>query len=295
MADSWSKVEASFRTYLLVHRKGEATANSYIRSVRLYAKWCGDPVAASDDTVALYISELRHALENNTVAYRLSCLRAFYKFCIEKKLRKDDPTAGMSIKIHKLLPRHPLSSAELAALLDACRNQRDRVMITVTYSCGLRIAELIGLRADDIDLVRGEIIVRGKGGNERLLTPGQDAIKPLAAFLSSPRGVLWWTKNGTPMTVKRAQLNMEHIAKRAGVRAHWHKLRVTFSNDVLDAGVPIEELQIMLGHARLDTTRYYAGHTIRGRAMQSMRRLNLASRLPTDQQNVTRLRRQGTG
>lgn len=232
---------------------------------------------ASSEAVSRYLESCLDTVSHNTAALRLSGIRAFYEFCRKTGIRDDDPTLDLSIRWENLEPRPPHSDDELGVLLGGCRNDRDRTMITVAYACGLRVAEVVGLRDKDIFEERGEIIVKGKGGRERRLWPEQGVFDALRPYMG--RGGLWWTKDGKPLSVKRAQRNMEEIARRAGVHAHWHRLRTTFANRALEAGIPLEDLQRLMGHSSAETTRHYAGAYINRRALTGMRNLNLVGRL----------------
>lgn len=284
MEPAWGQLEALYRAYLLTNSRSRSTASSYIYNVRLFARWCtGNGICATSptaDDVRLYISELQDELAANTVPLRLSCLRAFFAFCKDRGLCTANPTEGLSVKRQRLLPRRPFTTSEVCRLLDACTSDRDRAMITVTFAAGLRVSELIGLRSSDVDLHEGTIRVRGKGGKERLLTPGLTALKALLPFLGGARGILWWTERRTPVTVERAKVNMARLGQRAGIpSAHWHRLRTTFANEALASGVLLEDLQVLMGHSHISTTSHYAGHTINRRALEHMRRLNLGDKL----------------
>lgn len=285
MESAWQDTEERYRAYLLTHGRGLNTARSYIPTARRFFCWCEKreiwAAEATSSAVAIYLSELRLRLHDglgrptNTVALTLSHLRAWFEFCRDDKLRSDDPTEGMSIKWRDLLPRRPLTGDELSTILAACHTPRDRVMIQLTYDCGLRVAEVVSIREEDIDFVGGVIRIHGKGSRDRPVSPSPETLDELTAFLGRPSGVLWWTHDSRPLTVKRAQNNMDNIARRAGVRAHWHLLRTTFANHALEQGVRLEVLQEMMGHSQITTTRHYAGWSIKRQAIEQMRGLHL--------------------
>lgn len=289
MESGWPETEESFRTYLLTHgrRHGRSltTAKTYLRNVRYFADWCWtrklSPRSASEEDVALYFALLRQHRDTNTVPLRLSAVRAFYGFCRKKGWRPDDPTEDISVPWQDLLPRPPLPDNELRLLLGACRSDRDRTMVSVGYDCGLRVGEVIGMNDRDIDFQGGVIRVHGKGRRDRIVMPSTCTMEMLKAFVGQPDGILWWKKDGKPMEVKRAQRNMENIAKRAGVRAHWHRLRTTFANTAFKEEIRIEIVQEMMGHSQISTTRQYMGWSIKSQAMESMRALHAMERLLT--------------
>jgi integrase/recombinase XerD len=272
-------MEAAFRAYLLTHRCVHTTAASYVRNVRYFAHWCEareiQITQASREAVAIYITELLDSsLAHNTVPLRLSCIRAFYKFCRVQAWRIDDPTQDQSVKWEDPPPKIPYDKEDVRALLEGCRTPRDRAMILLAYDCGLRVSEVLGIRAPHIDTKRQVIFVKGKGSKYRWIPVSAETIESLQSLMGLPNGILWWTKRG-PLSVKCAQNYMVRIARRAGVTgAHWHRLRTTFANECLDAGVDIEDLQDLMGHAQVSTTIRYGKHTIHKRAHEALRRLN---------------------
>jgi integrase/recombinase XerD len=172
MGGGWAH-ETSFSDFLLATRRAPTTARSYVAYARLYRDWCyareTDPVTAPTAAVSAYVAYMLGRLAHNSVPLRLAALRAFYAYCRASGLRCDDPTEGLSVGWQRLEPRAPLQDADLAQLLDGCRNQRDRAMITVAVSCGLRVGELAAMRAEHVNLDKGVLLVKGKGGVERWL------------------------------------------------------------------------------------------------------------------------------
>lgn len=281
MDQPWASTEAGFRAYLVTHRRSESTAKTYAGNARLFSRWCDDHETSifevSSQEVDLYLADVRRRRAPNIAPLRLTCIRAFYEYCRYARLRDDDPTKGQSLRWQEPLPKIPLEREELCRLMEACRSERDRAMIFIGYSCGLRVSEVVGLQAHDIDFRRKLLTIHGKGGTHKSVPTDDDVLSALRPFVA--RGPLWWTKDGGPMSVKRAQRNMEAIAKRAGVPTHWHQLRTTFANDALDAGVPIEELRVLMRHKNIETTIHYAGHRINERAFDHGHNLHLGRRL----------------
>lgn len=286
-----------FRAYLLTTGHTPATTKSYIASIRLFYKWCAghetDPLYARASDVDGYLAYLLDRVEagtlaHNTVPLRLAHLRTFYKFCIRQHWRRSNPAEDQRIKWLDVPPRTPLRADEIKLLLEACRNARDRLMIILAYDCGLRVAEVVGIHASHIHFEEGAIFVQGKGGKIRWVIPSPSVMAALKSFVDLTGDHLWLTRDGRPLSVKRAQRNMETIAGRAGIHVHWHKLRTTFANDCLAKGIRLEHLQEMMGHADLKTTRHYAGHTIRNQALMVMRQLHLAESLdiPTENEEI---------
>lgn len=277
----WPQVEDQYRAHLLTTGKRPATCKTYLSNVRRFAHWCAlresDIATIEPYIISLYLVDILDQLDHNTAALRLSCIRSFYKFCRARQWRSDDPTLDLSIKWEDKPPRQPYAHEEIAALLNACTNPRDRAMILLAYDCGLRVSEVVSIREPDVKVEQGVIYLHGKGGKLGWCVPSPRALAAILPFLGKSDGVLWWTRDGRPLTVKAAQKNLGYIAKRAGIRrAHWHKLRTTFANDAIRAGVPLEDLQVLMRHADIKTTRHYAGAALDMRALRVARQLNLA-------------------
>lgn len=277
MAETWAETEATYASYLLTTGHSDQTTRSYVANLRIFARFCAlraiDPATAGRPVLEAYVTAEFTRISRNTVALRLACLRAFYGFCRDRLGRQDDPTRGLIVKREETAPRPPYTEADIAALLAACRNARDRAMIIVALECGLRVSELVGLRAGDVDLARGLMLVRGKGAKQRWVGLGPRPSAALRPFLCGSGGVLWRMKDGWPLTVRRAKRNMGEIARRAGVRAHWHRFRTTFAHRFIDATRDADALQTILGHVSADTTRRYTAFHAQERALDAMRRL----------------------
>lgn len=279
----WSDCAPLFHNYLITRGRRQSTVKTYLANVRLFAKFCEEReaslVGAPTYLLEAWIATSLQNVAHNTVALRLTCLRAFYEFCRYRHYRDDDPTVGLEVRWEEPEPRRPLSHDELDQLIAACRNPRDRMMITLAYDCGLRVHEVVGITQEQIDFEKGMIFFRGKGGRIGWTFPSSDVLEQLRPFCENPDGLLWVTKDGRPLTVKRAQRNMEEIAKRAGLHIHWHQLRTSFANAAIEGGVLIEDLRVLMRHRDIKTTQHYAGYTIQKRAQIAMRKLNLGSRL----------------
>jgi site-specific recombinase XerD len=281
---AWETTEQHFRNHLLSTGHARQTVRAYVYYLNLFALWCVehevDPISAETPAVSAYLGAILDRISQQSVALRLSVIKAFYKMLRALDWRQDDPARDLSIKQPKPEPRKPFSTEDLHALLSACRNARDKAMITLAYALGLRVGEIVALQADNVDLNRSLLLVKGKGSRERWLPLDKQMtaiLRPLATG-----GPLWLTRDGQAMSVKRAQRNMEEIARRAGVHAHWHRLRTTFANDALASGIEIQDLQVLMGHAQMDTTIHYAGAHIHRHAFESLRQLHLAHRLTSE-------------
>jgi site-specific recombinase XerD len=267
---SWAPPEA-FSRHLLTSGHSPSTVRTSLAILRLFGQWCLErevsPAEAPREAIERYLGDSLGRVSRNTVALRLSVLRSFFAF-----LDGDDRrTHGLRVKAEKLAPRLPFAREELDRLLGACRNDRDRAMVLVAARLGLRVSEVVAIRAEDVRLDVGLLLVRGKGSKQRWLPLDAELVAMLSPFVRS--GAIWRMKSGRAMSTKRAQRNMEEIARRAGVRAHWHRLRTTFANQMIEAGIPIETLRVLMGHESSSTTERYAAFTVQKTALDRLRRV----------------------
>lgn len=262
-----------FSSHLITSGHSESTAKAYVANLRIWERWCRahetDFLEAEQLAVQAYLEEQLGRLARNTVALRLSGLHAFYV-----SIGRREVTDGLRIKREKIAPRKPFQESELDVLLDACRNERDRAMITVGMECGLRVSEVVGLRKNDINLLDGTLLVRGKGAKQRWVILSPRARNALTPFVVGSTGVIWFTKDGNAMKVQRAKRNMWEIEQRAGIHAHWHRLRTTFASRFLQKLHDLDSLQTLMGHEDANTTRRYAAYGAQERALEQMRRFS---------------------
>ena len=254
--------------------KSHDTALSYWYNVGIFKDWCRRrevcPEQATTDTIRAYLIDEQRRLGKNTLALRLSCLRAWFKY-----LKADpDPTDDVSWGREEIAPRAPFSETDFEKMKRACTMKRDRDMITVAYRCALRVAEVVGLRTWDIDLRRGFMVIRGKGSKQRNVAIDPKVRAVIQRYMGRTDGVLWMTTKGTPVSVERAKRQMAEIAKRAGVKAHWHRLRTSYACEALDAGMPVTVLKEILGHAHISTTERYGRWATQRKVHDQMRRFS---------------------
>lgn len=261
--------KSPFYYYLLTSGRSARTAETYDRNHGIYERWCFaheiSPETAYTEAVQRYLAEELGRISRNTVSLRLYGIKAFYEFIGHPEISKD-----IHLKREKLAPKAPMESDSLDTLLGACRNDR-KAMITVAAECGLRISEVVSIRAQDVDIEGRALLVHGKGAKERWVVLTDRAAIALMPFLATG-DVLWLTRYGMPVTAKRAGRNMWEIEKRAQVKAHYHRLRTTFAHRYLTCMHDIDSLQTIMGHADTNTTRAYAAYGAQQRALDQMRR-----------------------
>jgi len=220
---------------------------------------------------------LTHLLQRNrksSVGRKLSAVKVFFRFLLRRERISRDPTADMATpKKEQQLPVH-LTVDDMFRLLDAPPKDtpaglRDRALLEVTYSCGVRVSELIGLDWSDVDGSLELVRVRGKGGKERLVPIGKTALAALGAYRERlpelcPRRLrdehaVFLNRRGTRLTTRSVARLLDHYVVRSGIatKASPHALRHSFATHLLNAGADLRAIQELLGHASLSTTQKY--------------------------------------
>lgn len=160
--------------------------------------------------------------------------------------------------------KETLTDEELETLRDICENKRDLAVIDLLASTGMRIGELVRLDITDVDLHERECVVAGKGNKQRPVYFDARAKLHLSEYLESRNDsnhALFVSLDSTAkrVTVGGMELRLRKLGKKAGIsRVHPHKLRRTMATHAIDKGMPIEQVQKLLGHAKIDTTMCYA-------------------------------------
>lgn len=238
--------------------------------------------AAGQDDLRAYLDSLAAAgLSARTAARRLSALRQFHLFLFREKHRTDDPTAELDRpKLGRRLPR-VLSVAEVAALIEAAaaapppEGLRDAALVELLYGSGLRASEVITLPRAAFRAGTEALLVRGKGGKERMVPLGPRARAAVAAMLVAeaarkrpPSRWLFPARSAAGhLTRQTLGLIVKRAALAAGIdpsRVSPHVLRHAFATHLLDGGADLRVLQTLLGHADIATTEIYT-HVSQGR------------------------------
>jgi integrase/recombinase XerD len=240
-----------------------------------------------EDIVDFLSSLYKEKLDSRSVARYLVSLRSFFKFAMIEELVKVDPTENLeSPKIRQGLPTY-LRVDEVDRVLAAPDTStpvglRDRAMLEVLYSSGLRVSELLNLRMSDVDTRIGCVRCVGKGNKERLVPIGRKAIAAVEQYLtvsrpqfvrpSSPpphNQVLFLTRRGRRLSRITIWKMMHEYGVKLGLRGRLtpHKLRHSFATHLLERGADLRSVQLMLGHADISTTQIYT-HVVEERLKQ---------------------------
>ena len=239
-----------------------------------------------DDLVDFLASLYLQKLESKTVARHLVTLRNFFRHAQLQEMVSDDPTAQLeSPKIRRSLPGY-LRLEEVEKLLDlpdqkTALGLRDRAMLEVLYSTGLRVSELTSLRVADLDTKVGCVRCIGKGDKERIVPVGRKALGIVERYLRDGRPELVKAGRGPAgsyLFVNRRGARISRVGvwkilsaygRKAGLRVHLtpHMLRHSFATHLLERGADLRSVQLMLGHSDISTTQIYT-HVVEERLKQ---------------------------
>ena len=219
------------------------------------------PGAATAEAVAAYVQSLRPVVSARTQARRLSCLRGFFRFLAREGVRADDPTALLDApRLPRPLPRY-LSESEVDALLVAATARPVALAaLEILYATGMRISELLALPRAALAGTAPALVIRGKGGRERLVPLSDAARRAAAALESEGRWLFPGRDSAHPLTRQAFGLALKQVALEAGLdpaRVHPHALRHSFASHMLARGADLRSLQLLLGHASVTTTQIY--------------------------------------
>lgn len=288
-------VERAVQDYLshLSVERGLAdnTLRSYRRDLRrylefLHARELTEPSAISENDIAAFLGSLRtgdtdHAsLGTASAARTIVAVRGLHRFLLREQIVPTDVTAA--IKPPRPASRLPkaLPLSDIESILDAAGApgttlaSRDRSLLEVLYGTGARISEAVGLDLDDLDLEESTVLLRGKGGKQRIVPLGSYARQSLLDYLAASRPALVSAKTNTPavflnarggrLSRQSAWTVLTRAAQRAGVAADVspHTLRHSFATHLLDGGADVRVVQELLGHASVTTTQIYTLVTV---------------------------------
>ena len=244
---------------------GEATRRAYRHDIEEFGSWLtrrGKKVPEVDVRVlAEYTTELGRArprkLAPATIARKLSAIRSFLRFTLGPT---HVPDVSFGPRRTRRLPDTP-KPAEVEAALgeldgDGPLALRNRALVELVYSAGLRSAEAVGLDLADVDFDREQLHVHGKGGKERIVPLGEEAAHSVARYLHEARPVLArGAENALFLSARGKRLDTSTLRR---VFAHPHRLRHAFATHMLEGGADLRTIQDLLGHSSLSTTQLYS-------------------------------------
>ncbi len=255
------------------------TLDAYQQDLKLFALWLAKKdQMLKDATPALILEYLAFKVDQKSAsrsnARLLSTLKQFYRFQLRSGQRADNPTALIEApKLNRHLP-DSLSESDCEKLLNSPDSQteyglRDRCMLELMYSSGLRVSELVSLELSQVNHNLGLIRLTGKGNKERVIPVGEEALYWVKKYIKESRPVLYKEQRPTDAlflssraTAITRQAFWQHIKKYltiAGLKDSYspHSLRHAFATHLLNHGADLRTVQMLLGHSDLSTTQIY--------------------------------------
>jgi len=264
----------AFLSHLHVERRMSShTLDAYRRDLGALQDWAdqhvGIDIAAlqTEQLRAFIASEHKRKLAPKTLQRRLSACRSFYQWLLKHGRIASNPAAVIRApKAPRKLPQ-VLDADEAVRLVEVATDGplglRDRALLELFYSSGLRLSELCALRWRDLDLDDGLVTVLGKGSKQRAVPVGSHARSALSAWKSELTAAndapIFPGRGGQPITSRAVQLRLRLLAQQQGLfkRVHPHLLRHSFASHLLESSGDLRGVQELLGHADIATTQIY--------------------------------------
>ena len=256
--------QAAIDRFLASPSLAESTRKAYGVDLRGFADWLERRGTNVEDVdvraLADYAAELgraRHGLAPATIARKLAAVRSFLRFTLGPTRV---PDASLGPRRPQRLPEAP-KRAEVEAIVDALDAEgalalRNRALVELVYSAGLRSAEAVGLDLADVDFEQELVRVRGKGGKERVVPLGEEASQLVARYLRDARPELARGANDALFLSTRGRRLDTSTLRR--LVPHPHRLRHSFATHLLEGGADLRTIQELLGHSSLSTTQVYS-------------------------------------
>jgi integrase/recombinase XerC len=257
-------------------RLSDLTRKHYRRDLHTLRNWCDTSGISRWEELdgehirAFSSNRYRLGLAPRSIQRNLSAIRSFYRYLLREKHVTRNPAVAVSApKGGKRLPEN-LDADRMARLLDIKGNgpivSRDRAMLELLYSSGLRLQELTGLNLGDVDAADATVRVTGKGNKERVVPVGSKALESLAAWhrersalAAVDEKALFVSNRGSRIKPRSVQSRLEYWGRKQGIdtRVYPHLLRHSFATHLLESSHDLRGVQELLGHANISTTQVY--------------------------------------
>ena len=276
-SEQQQNIEDFLRYLAYEKRMSPHTVTNYQRDLKQLLGFCEQYDLATwhvikSSHLRQFISQLhRQGLASRSIQRMLSAVRSLYRFLIREGLVDNNPAQAVQApKGEKRLPS-TLDVDQMSGLLDSTQQDtviscRDRAMMELFYSSGLRLAELAGLNLRDVDFGDHLVHVLGKGNKQRIVPVGSQAIKALQQWLAKrdelgffDQAALFITQQGRRLGVRSIQKRLAYWGKKQGIsdKVHPHRLRHAFASHMLEASGDLRAVQELLGHSDISTTQIY--------------------------------------
>jgi len=267
------KLMETFLRHLEIERgMSQHTLRAYRKDLETFAAYAEkEPEDVEMIDVRGFVArQIKDGLSKTTAGRRLAAVRSFLKFLTREGFLKANPAKLVTTpKAEKHLPKF-LSVDDVFALIEkpdtiSFVHARDRAILELLYSSGLRVGEVAGLNVEDVNTREGLVKVKGKGRKERIVPVGSKAVDAIKAYmvekilLKKKNKALFLNRTGSPLSERGIRRIVVKYARLVGVSGQIgpHTLRHTFASHLLQAGADLRVIQELLGHASLSTTQKY--------------------------------------
>ncbi len=264
-----------FSKYLTVEKNySEHTLRSYRSDLKELADFLKnkDPKNINHLDLRRFLAELRRKTRSKrTIVRKLGAIRSFFRFLSREKHIKTNPadsvfTPKMDKKLPEFLDLENTLKLVTAPPLDNILGLRDRALLEVLYSTGIRVSELVGLNEENVDLIGGMVKVRGKGKKERIALLGSEGQRAIRNYVKEKHsripgvsGALFINKRGTRLSDRSVRRIIGKYVRQCSIeqKISPHSIRHSFATHLLDNGADLRSVQELLGHKNLSTTQIY--------------------------------------
>ena len=279
---TWDHTIDSFQTYLILEKSLSANSvEAYLNDIRKFATYCiekheiTNPQIVSYDILRTYLNAISETgISSRSQARCISSIRSFYKYLIFDGKLENNPTRLLETpKLGRKLP-NILTVEEIDSMLRCIdlqkpEGQRNRAIIEMLYSCGLRVSELIHLKLSHLNFRLSIIKVEGKGNKERIIPLSKNAKEEIKLYLKTYReqldiakgseDILFLSKRGAALSRVMVFNIIKQISLRAGIQKNIspHTFRQSFASHLVNGGADLSAVQDMLGHESILTTEIY--------------------------------------
>lgn len=274
------KAIEKYKTYLVIER--ELAINSieaYITDIKKFIEFCATkniiiPERVTSEVLNDYLAQLKSSIVDRTEARIISSIRSFFKYLLIEGLVSENP--AKQLKAPKFSRRRPtiLSREEIDTIMQAVEmykpeGQRNKAIIEILYSCGLRVSELINIKLSNINLRMGTVKIEGKGNKDRVVPLNPTAKIEVKQYLKVYRNyldindkcqdILFLNKHGATLSRVIVFNIIKHLAQKADIKKNVspHTFRHSFASHLLSNGVDLKKVQDMLGNESISTTEIY--------------------------------------
>ncbi len=262
--DTNERLMRRFAACLRLDGKSEGTIKQYVWTLRSLSDTIGSPFTEMGVyEIRYYLGTMKErGCKNQTIANQRANLSAFFGWMMQEEIIAKNPCDKIRpVKVEKVV-RQSFSPVEIDKLRMACKKHRDRAIMEVALSSGLRCEELTNLTLADIDMTSKKIFVRcGKGGKDRVCYMSDIACEHLGTYLSARKQAsttVFCNPNGQKLTPHAIEQMFKGLGKKAGVEnVHPHRFRRTFATNMFKRGMDILTISQLMGHSNIETTKRY--------------------------------------